>query len=84
MTKSKTQMIALAVVMLSGSTGIVLAQQPPYPPPVFSYRPDGLYEYRSVAPSRWDRYRFDHSGTRGRRGLGADPERPEGPGNVSQ
>jgi hypothetical protein len=34
MTKSKTKMIALAVVMLSGSTDIVLAQQPPYTLPL--------------------------------------------------
>jgi hypothetical protein len=36
-----------------------------------------------VAPSRWDRIRYDHSGTRGRDGLGASAAHPEGPGNVS-
>jgi hypothetical protein len=30
-----------------------------------------------------DRANFHHSGTRGRVGLGANPHRPEGPGNVS-
>ena len=34
-------------------------------------------------PSAQDRARFDHSGTRGRMGLGANPRRPEGPGNFS-
>ena len=45
---------------------------------------NGLHEYRSVAPSRWDRHRFHRSGTRGRMGLGADPRHPEGPSNVSE
>ncbi len=34
-----------------------------------------------AAPS--DMARFDHSGTRGRLGLGASTFHPEGPGNVS-
>ena len=69
------------------STSIVAVQEQ-YPlGPNLYYRQDGLYEYRSVAPnlarSRADRWRFHRSGTRGRMGLGADPARPEGPGNVS-
>ncbi len=32
--------------------------------------------------SRLDRANFDHSGTRGREGLGESPFHPEGPGNV--
>jgi hypothetical protein len=44
----------------------------------------GLYRNPSdsLAPSRMDRANFDHSGTRGREGLGASPFHPEGPGNV--
>lgn len=48
---------------------------PPNPPPSW------LKEGRSV--QEWDRYRYNYSGTRGRMGLGADPARPEGPGNFS-
>ncbi|PNG24442.1 hypothetical protein [Methylocella silvestris] len=33
--------------------------------------------------SRIDRANYDHSGTRGREGLGESPFYPEGPGNVS-
>jgi hypothetical protein len=72
--------------MLMASTGIVAVQEQYPPGPNLYYRQDGLYEYRSVAPnlvpSRADRWRFHHSGTRGRIGLGADPVHPEGPGNV--
>ncbi len=35
------------------------------------------------AVSRLDRANFDHSGTRGREGLGESPFHPEGPGNVA-
>jgi hypothetical protein len=45
--------------------------------PSYYRHQNGLHEYRSVAPSRWDRHRFHRSGTRGRMGLG-------GPGNVSE
>lgn len=31
---------------------------------------------------RADHIRYDHSGTRGREGLGANPGYPEGPGNL--
>jgi hypothetical protein len=76
--------IGLAFVVFLGSTGIVRAQmQYPAGPDTYYRYPNGIYEYRSVAPSRWDRYRFHRSGTRGRMGLGADPNHPEGPGNVS-
>jgi hypothetical protein len=30
-----------------------------------------------------DRAHYNHSGTRGRMGLGANPRSPEGPGNVT-
>jgi hypothetical protein len=38
------------------------------------------YPDPQTASSRWDRARFDRSGTQG---LGASPMRPEDPGNVS-
>lgn len=50
-----------------------------YGPPPYAYQS----AYGPPALSRWDRARFDHSGTRGREGLGASPMHPEGPGNVS-
>jgi hypothetical protein len=68
--------------MLMASMAVVAAQEQ-YPPTRDLYNRYGLYEYRSVAPSRWDRLRFHRSGTRGRMGLGADPAHPDGPGNVS-
>jgi hypothetical protein len=78
----KAPITGLAAAMLMASMGVVAAQEQ-YPPTRDLYNRYGLYEYRSVAPSRWDRLRFHRSGTRGRMGLGADPAHPEGPGNVS-
>jgi len=77
--------IGLAAAVLLGSMGAAGAQvlYPAYPDSYYGY-PNGMYEFRSVAPSRWDRHRFHRSGTRGRMGLGADPMHPEGPGNVSE
>ncbi|HEY8095945.1 MAG TPA: hypothetical protein VIE65_07575 [Methylobacter sp.] len=76
----KALMIGLAVMMLMASTSVVAAKDRD-----FYYHRNGLYEYRSVAPSQhWDRHKFHHSGTRGRWGLGADPAHPEGPGNPSE
>lgn len=38
----------------------------------------------SVPPfQQQDQQSYDHSGTRGRMGLGANPAHPEGPGNFS-
>lgn len=75
----KALMIGLAVMMLMASTSVVAAEGR-----YIYYHRNGLYEYRSVAPSHWDRHKFHHSGTRGRLGLGADPAHPEGPGNPSE
>ena len=74
--------IGLAVAVLLALTGGATAQ------PRYHMRVDQFYSIypspnQSGAPSRWDRARFDRSGTRGRQGLGANPVRPEGPGNVS-
>jgi hypothetical protein len=38
---------------------------------------------RHYSTPQQDRARYDYSGTRGRMGLGANPRRPEGPGNFS-
>ncbi|MGO8844565.1 MAG: hypothetical protein ACLQFI_04355 [Methylocella sp.] len=77
--------IGLAAAVLLASAGVLGAQEQ-YPAGSDTYYryQNGIYEYRSVAPSRWDRHRFHRSGTRGRMGLGADPMHPEGPGNVSE
>jgi hypothetical protein len=75
----KAPMVGVAVMMLMASTSVVAEKGD------FYYHHNGLYEYRSVAPSpHWDRHNFRHSGTRGRLGLGADPAHPEGPGNPSE
>ena len=77
--------IGLAAAVLLASAGVVGAQEqyPAGPDTYYRYQ-NGIYECRSVAPSRWDRHRFHRSGTRGRMGFGADPMHPEGPGNVSE
>jgi hypothetical protein len=74
--------MGLAAAMLTAAIGTVCAQ------PDRQSRDDQSYGVNAkpdpqTAPSRWDRARFNRSGTRGRAGLGASPMRPEGPGNVS-
>ena len=74
--------MGIAAATLAASLGMANAQQVPQYPTYPYYD-----AHHNAAPppalSRWDRARFDHSGTRGREGLGASPLRPEGPGNVS-
>jgi hypothetical protein len=82
----KAATVGLAVATLAASIGAVGAQQSRPSRDDQFYGPyDGTNASPAVqaAPSRWDRARFDRSGTRGREGLGASPRRPEGPGNVS-
>jgi hypothetical protein len=73
--------MGLATGLLLASAGMATAQ------PRNHLRAEQFYSIpqspNQVAPSRWDRIQYDHSGTRGRDGLGASPSRPEGPGNVS-
>lgn len=73
--------MGLATAVLLASVGMAAAQ------PRYHLRTEQFYSIHQspnqVAPSRWDRIRYDHSGTRGREGLGASPGHPEGPGNVS-
>ncbi len=76
--------IWLAAAVVAASVGAVAARdrQPRSP------RPNQYYAFypsrdQGLALSRWDRARFDRSGTRGRLGLGASPSHPEGPGNVA-
>jgi hypothetical protein len=81
-TPHHTVMIGLAVAALAASIGVAGAKESRRPP-----RDQFYGAYTNPAPqnalSRWDRARFDHSGTRGREGLGASPMHPEDPGNVS-
>jgi hypothetical protein len=73
--------MGIATAVLLASVGMAAAQ------PRYHLRTEQFYSIdqgpNQVAPSRWDRIRYDHSGTRGREGLGASPRHPEGPGNVS-
>jgi hypothetical protein len=62
-------------MLLSGAIYYGYGAPPPNPPPGW------IAQGRSV--QEWDRFRYGYSGTRGRMGLGADPARPEGPGNFS-
>jgi hypothetical protein len=76
--------LGLAVVLLMGSAGVVAAKDRSVQP-ADANQYYGLFEGLSgdPAPAQIDRRNFDHSGTRGREGLGDSPFHPEGPGNVS-
>lgn len=82
-TVRKAATMGIATATLAASISMANAQQVPH------YRTNPYYggAYSNPVPppalSRWDRARFDRSGTRGREGLGASPMHPEGPGNVS-
>jgi hypothetical protein len=64
--------MGVATAVLFGSVGMATAQQR-YPAGANQYY--GLYDPAQHAPSfsRSDHIRYDHSGTRGREGLGAIP-----------
>lgn len=84
LTHHRSTKFGLVAAMLMASVGGAAAQEQ-YPAGAgLYYSPPPLNEHRSAAVSRWDRWRFHRSGTRGRQGLGASPYRPEGPGNISE
>jgi hypothetical protein len=66
-------------------TGAVAAQENRAKQPADPSQYYGLYNNpaQAIAPSENDNDAFDHAGTRGREGLGAETSGPEGPGNVS-
>jgi hypothetical protein len=68
------------ISMLASGGAIAQASYDEYGPPP-NPPPGWIAQGRSV--QEWDRFRYGYSGTRGRMGLGADPARPEGPGNFS-
>lgn len=74
--------IGLAAAALFASIGMAMAQER-YPVGATKYY--GLYGSSQQIPSfsQGDRIHFEHSGTRGRDGLGGSPLHPEGPGNPS-
>jgi hypothetical protein len=76
--RRKVQKVGLAVAALVASMSVVSAQEQ-YEHPQY-----GFYQNPPPCSSLddCDRWAFDKSGTPGRMGLGADPARPEGPGNV--
>ena len=80
--RRKAVITGLAAVTLTVSIGAAGAQQY-YVAPGDQYYGTPAIPDPQIAPSRWDRARFDRWGTRGREGLGATPMQPEGPGNVS-
>jgi hypothetical protein len=80
--RHRAPIIGLAVTAVLASMGAASAQER-YPSRADQYSAIYGNPDPQNAPSRWDRARFDRSGTRGREGLGASPMRPEGPGNVS-
>ena len=71
-----------AGLLMSGA--VAAKDYPPAKQPANANQYYGLYQNPSqvVAPSITDRRDFEHSGTRGRDGLGASPFHPEGPGDV--
>jgi hypothetical protein len=66
-------------------SGAVAAQENRAKQPADPNQYYGLYHNpaQAIAPSENDNDAFDHAGTRGREGLGAETSGPEGPGNVS-
>jgi hypothetical protein len=74
--------MGLAAAVFLASVNMAAAQER-YPAGANQYY--GMYEpaQRALSFSRGDRFRYGHSGTRGRDGLGASSVYPEGPGNVS-
>jgi hypothetical protein len=74
--------IALAAAALLATAGLAAAQER-YPVGAGHYY--GFYDSgrHIFSLSGGDRIHFDHSGTRGRDGLGGSPFHPEGPGNDS-
>jgi hypothetical protein len=80
--RRKALTVGLAAATLAASFGAASAQQL-YPASADQVYGGSVTPNPQTAPSRWDRAHFDRSGTRGREGLGANPMRPEGPGNVS-
>ena len=68
------------------ASGAVAAKEPShYRQPANANQYYGFYQNPSqaIAPADADEAAFDHSGTRGREGLGANPSHPEGSGDVS-
>jgi hypothetical protein len=78
----KVRRVSLAAAVLIASAGAVAASD--NRPTVTHHYYRSVYEHRSVSiAAPWiDDADFDHSGTLGRLGLGANPVDPEGPGNV--
>ncbi len=68
--------LALAGLTVIASLGPAAAQDFPVPP-------NRYYAFYQSQVSLLDSLHYDRSGSRGRLGLGANPVRPEGPGNLS-
>ncbi len=79
MAKTLTK-LGLIAAALTSFGGAAFAQNYAVLPP---HAADYSAIYSNFIPPFSDRLGFDRSGTRGRLGLGANPARPEGPGNVS-
>jgi hypothetical protein len=76
--RDKVQEIGFAVAVPVASMSVVAAQeQPRHPRNGFNQNPPCASQHDC------DRGAHDKSGTRGRKGLGANPEHPEGPGNAA-
>lgn len=78
--------MGVAATALTASISVVSAQQGAVRNTDPEFGPyGGTYNSPAVeaSPSREDRSHFDRSGTRGRMGLGAKPDNPEGAGDVS-
>lgn len=67
---------ASALAIFAFSTAVAFAQDF-----MTESRIGALSAYARDNSDQADRIRYDHSGTRGREGLGASPAHPEGPGN---
>ncbi len=76
-----THVRTLILAGIAMSTSVPFAAAEPFVP-----EPAQASRFQALAPSmnpHQDYSYYDRSGSRGRLGLGANPARPEGPGNFS-
>lgn len=78
-------MKVFSIVLMSSAfliSGAAMATEPSRPADANQFYGEYDSPSQSAAPADADRSAFDHSGTRGRHGLGASAFHPEGPGEV--
>jgi hypothetical protein len=72
------EQIAFASLTMIASIGVATIAQSP---PASADQLYAVYPHQASFGAMNETAAFEHSGTRGRLGLGASPSHPEGPGN---